>query len=117
MVVINMPMPKGCGDCNLRDFGDGYCPVFCCPEQEEIDKNAETRPEWCPLSEVKSEEEKQADRNQKRREWQAKYRETHRQQAYQTTKEWRKNNPDKVKAQRARYRERKRMRKDGDGDV
>ena len=57
----------------------------------------------------KTEEEKQAERKQKRREWQAKYRETHRQQAYQTTKEWRKNNPDKVKEQRKRYRERQKQ--------
>ena len=58
---------------------------------------------------AKTEEEKQAERKQKRREWQAKYRESHRQQAYQTTKEWRKNNPEKVREQRKRYRERQKQ--------
>ena len=65
---------------------------------------------------AKTEEQKQAERKQKRREWQAKYRESHKEHARQTLKEWRKNNPDKVKAQKARYRERQRMKKDGDGE-
>ena len=60
---------------------------------------------------AKTEEEKQAERKQKRREWQAKYRESHRQQAYQNTKKWRKNNPDKVKEQRVRRRERQRAKR------
>ena len=58
---------------------------------------------------AKTDEEKQAERKQKRREWQAKYRESHRQQAYQATKAWRKNNPEKLREQKKRYREKRKQ--------
>lgn len=60
---------------------------------------------------TKPEKEKQAERKRKRLEYNRKYKETHRQQAYQTTKEWRKNNPEKWKAQQARYRAKQRQKR------
>lgn len=49
MVLLDMKMPNGCGDCNLRDFGDGHCDVYCCPEQFKINEEDKTRPEYCPI--------------------------------------------------------------------
>ena len=60
---------------------------------------------------TKLEEEKQAERKRKKLEYNRKYRETHREQAYQKLKEWRKNNPEKWKAQKAREREKQRQKR------
>jgi len=105
----------GCLEEEIKNAEDGYyCKIGVVTAQGALDIIKEQAEQIERFT--KTEEQKQAERKQKRREWQAKYRESHRQQAYQTTKEWRKNNPDKVKAQRARYRERQRMKKVGDGN-
>ena len=91
---------------------------------DELIEEAHKEPQWsaesalrCLKTEVmKCDLERMASGQQKRREWQKQYRESHREQAYQTTKEWRKKNPEKWKAQKARYRERIRKRKDGEAE-
>lgn len=62
------------------------------------------------ISKVKTSEEKKEEQKQKKRERMKIYREQHKGQAYQKLKEWRKNNPDKLKEQRARYREKRKSR-------
>lgn len=64
----------------------------------------------------KTEEERKQEAKQRRSEYNRKYRETHRERAYQELKEWRKNNPEKWKAQKAREREKKKQKRmEGDG--
>ena len=60
---------------------------------------------------AKTKEDRQEEQKQKRREYQKKYRIAHKGKAYQTTKEWRKNNPEKWKAQQERWREKRKLKK------
>lgn len=62
---------------------------------------------------LKSKEEKQLESKQRRLEYCKQYRESHKEHARQTLNEWRKKNPEKVKAQKARARERQRLKKEG----
>ena len=62
------------------------------------------------ISKVKTAEEKKEEQKRRKQEWMKKYREQRKGQDYQKLKEGRKNNPEKVKAQRARYREKRKNR-------
>ena len=65
----------------------------------------------------KTEAEKQEERKRKRQAYMKKFRSEHKEQINQYNREWRKKNPEKRKAQKAREREKKKlMRKDGDVD-
>lgn len=51
-VMINMEMPKSCGECRFY-FDDNRMGVnYCALTAEETYYHAE-RPSWCPLQEVK----------------------------------------------------------------
>ena len=55
MIQIDMDMPKSCAYCPCGDAQDGWCYVH----NEVLERmgngypSTETRPEWCPLMEVK----------------------------------------------------------------
>lgn len=55
MIQIDMDMPKSCADCPCGDAQDGWCYVH----NEVLERmgngypSIETRPDWCPLKEVK----------------------------------------------------------------
>ena len=55
MIQIDMDMPKSCAYCPCGDVQDGWCYVH----NEVLERtgngypSTETRPEWCPLKEVK----------------------------------------------------------------
>lgn len=55
MVLIkDMPMPKTCGQCRLKD----YAQAICIPKGRKISRYAcnfdYPKPEWCPLTEVEA---------------------------------------------------------------
>ena len=58
----------------------------------------------------KTEAEKQEERKRKRQEYMKRYRSEHKEQANKYNREWRKNNPEKWKAQKARERERQKQK-------
>lgn len=55
MIQIDMDMPKSCADCPCGDAQDGWCYVH----NEVLERTGNgypstgTRPDWCPLKEVK----------------------------------------------------------------
>lgn len=54
MLIVDMPMPRGCAECPLKAFG-GACmiPVF---GNGVNYKPFEKRPDWCPIKGVLPEE-------------------------------------------------------------
>lgn len=110
-VMNGLDLCEGHGsNCTLEE-----CPYYgtrLCVQDLHSDALALLKSQQAEIERLtKPEEEKQAERKRKRLEYNRKYKEAHRQQAYQTTKEWRKNNPDKWKAQQARYREKQRQKR------
>ena len=51
MIVLEMEMPKNCGGCEIKDYGDEHCDVWCAIERRLISDDKDRRPEWCPLKE------------------------------------------------------------------
>ena len=60
-IEFNMNMPKTCQDCPLFDKEFYYCHgrlQYTTWEVQDIYKHNLSRPDWCPLIEVKKEKEK-----------------------------------------------------------
>ena len=57
MVQIDMDMPKSCIDCPCANAQDGWCLVHneVLERMENGYPSTETRPEWCPIHELKCE--------------------------------------------------------------
>ena len=55
MIQIDMDMPKCCADCPCGNAQDGWCYVHneILERMENGYPSTETRPEWCPMKEVK----------------------------------------------------------------
>ena len=55
MIQIDIDMPKCCAKCPCGDAQDGWCYVHneVLERMENGYPSTETRPEWCPLNEVK----------------------------------------------------------------
>lgn len=52
---FDIPMPKACIDCPLKDEEFHYCHGRLCSAAWECDNYEEARPRWCPLIEVQDE--------------------------------------------------------------
>lgn len=48
MIQINMPMPKECGECPMRDESYGFCALM----GVYVDEDSLRRADECPLREV-----------------------------------------------------------------
>jgi len=55
MIQIDMDMPKSCEDCPCGNAQDGWCYVHneVLERMENGYPSTETRPDWCPMKEVK----------------------------------------------------------------
>ena len=53
VIVKGMKMPKNCDECDFVQRGfDDWCYLTTVDVPEELQRDAETRPEFCPLEEV-----------------------------------------------------------------
>ena len=52
ILIKDMKMPNSCSECRLKDSERGECYVAWKKVSSWRAKYAETRPRWCPLTEV-----------------------------------------------------------------
>ena len=61
-IELNIPMPQACIGCFLLDDGFEYCHGHLATDSRELRPYLQTapytKPDWCPLIEVKKEKEK-----------------------------------------------------------
>ena len=56
VIVRGMEMPEACEDCPISDVSFAEeCTYFCLAARRDTNVNTQSKPDWCPLEELKEE--------------------------------------------------------------